>query len=66
MQETRDELTAHALAERELAHGLVDDVRELEARDEIVAALAVLGRRKLVDPREQVEGVRGRQVAPEL
>ncbi len=66
VQEARDELAAHALAERQLAHRLPEEVGELERLDEAVVPVAVDAGLHLVDLREELERVARGQVPPQL
>ena len=60
------ELAAHPLAERELAHGRLEERPEREHVGEAVEVLAVPGGRHAVDVAKQLERVAQRQVPPEL
>ena len=59
------ELTAHALAEGELAHRRVDELVELQQLGALVEPVAVRAAVDLVDVAEQVERVGERQVPPQ-
>ena len=66
VQQGRGDLGAHALAERELAHRLVEEPLQAQEGDEFVAVAAVALRRQAVDVAQQVEAVGDWQVPPEL
>ena len=66
VQQRRGELRAHALAERELAHRLVEQRLEPQHGHELVAPAAIARGLDAVDVGQQIEAVDHRQVPPEL
>ena len=66
VQQGGGELRAHALAERELAHRLVEQRLEPQHGHELVAPAAIARGLDAVDVGQQIEAVDHRQVPPEL
>ena len=66
MQQRRRELALHPLAERELAHGLVDEIAEHEELDELRASLRIVGERHAVYRAIEPERLLGRQIPEQL
>ena len=66
VQQRRRELAAHPLAERELTHRRVEQRAELEQRHQFLQAAAVSTCVDFVDAPQQLEGVAGRELVPEL
>ena len=66
VEQARHELAAHALAERERAHGLRHDRADPERLDQAVAPLPVHDRVLVVDVAQERERVEGGEVPPEL
>ena len=66
MQQRRRDLGAHALAERELAHRLIEQPLEPEHRHQLVARPAIVALIDTVDVAQQIEAVDDRQIPPEL
>ena len=66
MQQRRRQVAAHALAERELAHRLVEEGAEVEQLGEAVQVPLVALPGDLVDVAQQAQALDERQVPPEL
>ena len=66
MNEGSGEVTAHALAQAELAHGYVEERFEVENGDHFIAGLRVLVLIHAIDVAEQVKGFDDGQVPPQL
>ena len=66
MYEGSGEVTAHALAQAELAHGYVEKRFEVENGDHFIAGLRVLVMIDAIDVAEQVERFDDGQVPPQL
>ena len=66
MQQRGRELALHALAERELPRGLVDEFTEHEQVDELRAPRRVIGGRHTIDGAIEPEGLLGRQIPEQL
>ena len=66
MYEGSGEVTAHALAQAELAHGYVEKRFEIENGNHFVAGLRVLVMIDAIDVAEQVERFDDGQVPPQL
>ena len=66
VEQSRHQITAHALAQAELAHGHVEEGRKFQHGDERVAAAAVGVGGHFVDVAQQIEGFNGWQVPPQL
>src|SRR4051812_406896 len=66
MQQRADDLAAHAFAKAEFADWDFEKRTDLEALDELAEAEPIGRAVKLVNVREQLETVAGRQVIPEL
>ena len=66
MYEGSGEVTAHALAQAELAHGYVEERFEIENGDHFVAGLRVLVMIDAIDVAEQVKRFYDGQVPPQL
>ena len=66
MQQRRRELALHALAERELSHGLVDEVAEQEQLDKLRASRCVIGERHAVYRPIEPERFLGREIPQQL
>src|SRR5690348_14396212 len=66
MQERRDELALHPLAERQLAHGLVAHLAEAEQGDELLEPRAVVRIGQVIDRAVQLVGLLGRKIPHEL
>ena len=66
MQRGGGEFRPHALAEQELAHGLVEQRPEPQHGHELVAPAALAVGFDAVDAGQQVEAIDQRQVPPEL
>jgi hypothetical protein len=66
VQQRARDLALHALAERQIAHGLAHEVAQVEQVDELVHALAVLRRRHLEDRAVELERIEHRDVPGQL
>src|SRR5689334_16322772 len=66
MQERRDELALHPLAERQLPHGLVAHLAEAEQCDELLEPLAIIGLWEVVDRAVQLVSLLRRKIPHEL
>src|SRR5580698_10048793 len=66
MQQTRHDLAAHALAERETLHGLIENALEPEALGQIRETRCERGFLAIIDAPQQREGVARRQIRPQL
>jgi hypothetical protein len=66
VEQRRSQLSAHALAERELPDGRVEKRPQVEQLGEAVEVAPVPVDRHAVDVAKQLEGVAQRQVPPEL
>ena len=66
MNEGSGEVTAHALAQAELAHGCVEERFEVENGDHFIAGLRVLVLIDAIDVTEQVKGFDDGQIPPQL
>ena len=66
MQQGRGDLGAHPLAQRQLAHRLVQHPLQPQQGDQLVAVGAVAGGFDAIDVGQQVESLGDRQVPPEL
>ena len=66
MQHRRRDLASHPLAERELAHRLIEQPLEPHERHHRVEAFAIVSILDAVDIAQQLEALDHRQVPPEL